>query len=99
MDIFYPVMRTRALPFIPGGMAMANIFDRLMVKEGVQRVGRAQLALNTLQVIGRALTEGYDNPFPRLDKHESPLDEWFFEVLLRINDDEDSDFYYKRWLE
>jgi hypothetical protein len=99
MDIFYPVMRTRALPFIPGGMAMANIFDRLMVKEGVQRVGRAQLALNTLQVIGRALTEGYDNPFPRLDKHESPLDEWFFEVLLRINDDEESDFYYKRWLE
>jgi hypothetical protein len=99
MDIFYPVMRTRALPFIPGGLAMANIFDKLMAKEGVRRVGRAELALNTLRVIGRALNEGYDNPFPRLDKHEMPLDEWFYEILLRINNDEDSDFYYKRWLE
>jgi len=99
MDIFYPVMRTRALPFIPGGTTMANLYDRLMEKEGIQRVGRAELALNTLRVIGRALIEGYDNPFPRLDKHEMPLDQWFYEIVSRINNDENSDFYYKHWLE
>lgn len=99
MDIFYPVMRTRALPFIPGGVTMANLYERLMQKEGIRRIGRAELALNTLQIIGRALTEGYDNPFPRLDGHEMPLDEWFYEIVSRLNNDENSDFYYKRWLE
>ena len=98
MDIFYPVMRTRALPLIPGGITMANLYDRLMEREGIRRVGRAELALNTLQVIGRALTEGYDNPFPRLDAHEMPLDTWFYEILMRLNNDEDSDFYYKHWI-
>jgi hypothetical protein len=99
MDIFYPVMRTRALPFIPGGVTMANLYERLMQKEGIRRIGRAELALNTLQIIGRALTEGYDNPFPRLDGHEMPLDEWFYEIVSRLNNDENSDFYYKHWLE
>ncbi|MFQ5578751.1 MAG: hypothetical protein ACE5G8_17375 [Anaerolineae bacterium] len=99
MDIFYPVMRTRALPFIPGGLTMARLFDRLMRQEGIRRVEQPELALNTLHVIAQALTEGYDNPFPRLDKHEMPLDEWFYEVVRRINNDEESDFYYKRWLE
>jgi len=99
MDVFYPVMRTRALPFIPGGVTMANLYDRLLQKEGIRRIGRAELALNTLQIIGRALTEGYDNPFPRLDGHEMPLDQWFYEIVSRVNNDENSDFYYKRWLE
>ena len=99
MDIFYPVMRTRALPFIPGGISMANIYDALMEKEGIRRIGRAELALNTLDVIGRALTEGYDNPFPRLDSHEMPLDPWFYEIVSRVNNDENSQFYYKHWLE
>lgn len=99
MDIFYPVMRTRALPFIPGGVTMANLYERLLQKEGIRRIGRAELALNTLQIIGRALTEGYDNPFPRLDSHEMPLDEWFYEIVSRLNNDENTDFYYKRWLE
>jgi len=98
MDIFYPVMRTRALPFIPGGTTMARLFDTLMRKEGIRRREQPELALDTLQVIGRALTEGYDNPFPRLDKHEMPLDVWFYEVVKRINNDENSDFYYRRWL-
>ena len=98
MDIFYPVMRTRALPFIPGGTTMANLYDKLMQAEGICRVGRAELALNTLQVIGRALTEGYDNPFPRLDSHEVPLDPWFYEIVKRLNNDENSDFYYKHFL-
>lgn len=98
MDIFYPIMRTRALPFIPGGLAMASIFDKLLAQEGVHRVDQPELALQTLQLIGRALNDGYDNPFPRLDKHEMPLDEWFYQVLQRINTDENSDFYYQRWI-
>jgi hypothetical protein len=99
MNIFYPVMRTRALPFIPGGVTMANLYDKFMELEDIRRVGRAELALNTLQVIGRALNDGYDNPFPRLDRHEMPLDTWFYEILSRLNNDQDSDFYYKRWVE
>lgn len=99
MDIFYPIMRTRALPFIPGGMTMASIFDKLMEKEGVRRIEQPELALDTLHLMGQALTTGYDNPFPRLDKHEMPLDEWFYQVIARLNNDEDSDFYYRRWIE
>ncbi len=98
MDIFYPIMRTRALPFIPGGTTMANLYDKLMGIEGIRRVEQPELALETLQLINRALTEGYDNPFPHLDKHEMPLDNWFYEIVRRINNDETSDFYYKRWL-
>lgn len=98
MDIFYPIMRTRALPFIPGGMTMAAIFDKLMEKEGVRRIEQPELALETLHLMGQALTAGYDNPFPRLDKHEMPLDEWFYQVIARLNNDENSDFYYRRWI-
>ena len=39
-----------------------------------------------------------DNPFPRLDLHEASLDLWFLEVLTRLNEDENSDFYFKRWI-
>ncbi|MFQ5613014.1 MAG: hypothetical protein ACE5H9_12870 [Anaerolineae bacterium] len=99
LDIFYPIMRTRALPFIPGGMTMARVFGKLMEREGIRRIEVPELALMTLDRIGKALTEGYDNPFPRLDAHEMPLDEWFYEVVLRLNDDESSDFYYRRWLD
>jgi hypothetical protein len=52
-----------------------------------------------LQRVGQAL-EGttVDNPFPRLDSHDAHLDEWLWEVLARLNDDESSDFYFQRWL-
>jgi hypothetical protein len=98
MDIFYPMMRTRALPLIPGGMTMANVMDKLMKKEGVRRVEIPELAIRALDCVGRALTEGYDNPFPRLDSHEAPLDEWFYEVMARLNNEENSEFYYQRWM-
>jgi hypothetical protein len=98
LNVFYPMMRTRALPLIPGGMTMANVIDKLMQKEGVRRLDIPELALNALDRVGRALTEGDYNPFPRLDKHEAHLDEWFYEVLIRLNNDENSDFYYKRWM-
>jgi hypothetical protein len=98
LDIFYPMMRTRALPLIPGGMTMANVMDKLMEKEGIRRLDVPELALGALERVGRALTEKDYNPFPRLDKHEAHLDEWFYEVLVRLNNDENSDFYYKRWM-
>lgn len=98
LDIFYPMMRTRALPLIPGGMMMADLNEKLMQKEGISHVGVPELALKALDRLGKALTEGYDNPFPRLDGHDAHLDEWLFEVAARLNNDEDSDFHYKRWL-
>lgn len=98
MDIFYPIMRTRALPLIPGGMTMANVMDTLMQKEETQPVDVPELALAALDRVGKALTGGYDNPFPRLDSHDSHLDEWFYEVVARLNNNESSDFYYKRWM-
>jgi hypothetical protein len=98
LDIFYPMMRTRALPFIPGAMMMANLNQTLMQKEGIRHLDVPELALGALDRVGSALVEGDDNPFPRLDSHDVHLDEWMFEVAARLNDDEDSDFYFKRWV-
>jgi hypothetical protein len=97
LDIFYPMMRTRALPLIPGGLTTANIQQKLLEKEGVRHVEVPELALRGLDFVGRALTEGYDNPFPRTDYHDAHLDEWLFEVMARLNNDENSDFYYRLW--
>jgi len=99
IDIFYPIMRTRALPFIPGGTTMAQVYDTLMRKAGIRRIEQPELALNTLQVIANTLAEKLYNPFPRLDAHEAPLDDWFYEVVQRLTTDENSDFYYRRWME
>lgn len=98
LDIFYPMMRTRALPLIPGGMTVAAVNESLMKREGIRRRGVPELALMGLDFVGKTLTEGYDNPFPRTDDHDSHLDIWMFEVLGRLNNDENSDFYYKRWM-
>ena len=98
LDIFYPMMRTRALPLIPGGLTIAAVNEKIMQMEGVRRLDVPELALKGLDFVGKALTQGYDNPFPRTDAHDAHLDEWMFEVVARLNDDENSDFYYKRWL-
>ncbi len=99
LDVFLPVMRTRALTYIPGGMFMSSVFAKLMRMEGIQRVGIPELALAMLDRIGRTLENGDSDPFPRLDSHEAPLDLWFHEVSKRINNDENSEFYFKRWVE
>ncbi len=99
LDIFYPMMRTRALPLIPGGLTIAAVNEKIMQREGVRRLDVPELALQGLDFVGRSLTEGYDNPFPRADAHDAHLDDWMFEVVARLNDDENSDFYYKRWME
>ena len=98
IDIFYPMMRTRALPLIPGGMTMANVIDTLMEKEGIRPIDIPELALQALDRVGNALDGGDTNPFPHLDAHEAHLDDWFYEVVQRLNNDENSDFYYKRWM-
>lgn len=98
LDIFYPMMRTRALPLIPGGLTIAAVNEKIMQREGVRRLDVPELALKGLDFVGKALTEGYDNPFPRADGHDAQLDEWMFEVVARLNEDENSDFYYKHWV-
>jgi len=98
LDIFYPMMRTRALPLIPGGMTVAAVNERLMDLEGITRRDVPELALMGLDFMGKALTDGYDNPFPRTDDHDVHLDEWMFEVIARLNNDENSEFYYKNWM-
>ncbi len=98
LDIFYPMMRTRALPLIPGGLTIADVNEKVMQQEGVRRLDVPELALKGLDFVGKALTEGYTNPFPRADAHDAHLDEWMFEVVARLNDDENSDFYYRHWI-
>lgn len=99
LDIFYPMFRSRALPLIPGGLTIADVNEKIMEREGVRHLGVPELALKAMDFVGKALTEGYDNPFPRADAHDAHLDEWMFEVVARLNDDENSDFYYKRWID
>jgi hypothetical protein len=98
IDCFFPIMRTQALSFVPGGYAMSYLYDWLMQKEGVRRKEVPELAVAMLDRIGKAISGEYYNPFPRLDEHEAPLDLWFFEILTRLSNDEDSDFYYERFL-
>ena len=98
IDCFLPVMKTQALSMVPGAMAMACLYETLMEKEGIRIVHPSELALGMLDRIGRAVRGESDNPFPRLDLHEASLDLWFLEVLTRLNEDENSDFYFKRWI-
>jgi hypothetical protein len=98
LDVFLPVMRTPALAMIPGGVAMYRLYQRLHEREGVARAEVPELALGVLDRIGRNLRKEDDNPFPRLDAQEASLDLCFWEVVRRINQDEQSDFYYRRWL-
>jgi hypothetical protein len=98
LDCFLPIMRTRALPFIPGGTTMSYIYDRLMEIEGIRRREVPELALGVLDRIGRALSGQPFNPFPRLDDYEYPLDNWFLEIAQRLNNDESSEFHWKKWV-
>lgn len=98
IDVFFPTMRTRALPFIPGGMVTASLYDRLMAQDGVSRVDIPELGLGLVDQIGKRLNDADTNPFPRHDAHEAPYDEWYFEVVKLLNDEEGSEFYWEKWL-
>ena len=77
---------------------MSYVYAELMKREGIRRIDVPELALAMLDRIGRAIDEGYDNPFPRLDAHEAPLDLWFYEVVQRLNEDENSEFFFRKWI-
>lgn len=98
LDCFLPVMRTRAISFIPGATPQWHLMSRLMDLSGVRRRDVPELALGVLDQIGKALSGAPYNPFPRLDDHESPLDEWYLQVVLRLNNEENSEFFYKNWI-
>jgi hypothetical protein len=99
LDIFYPMMRTRALPFIPGAVLTADVNATLMRKEGITQRNVPELGVMALDRIGRSLQDRSYNPFPRLDDHDAHLDEWLYEIMARLTNDEDSDFYYERWVD
>lgn len=98
LDCFLPVMRTRALGFIPGATPQWYLISRLMDLSGIRRRDVPELALGVLEHINRAVAGGPYNPFPRLDDHESPLDEWYRQIVLRLNNDEGSEFFWKEWI-
>jgi hypothetical protein len=99
IDVFFPTMRTRALPFIPGGVIMSRVYDNILRKSGISRIDIPELGLGMVHQIGKRLNDKDDNPFPRYDAHEAPFDEWIYEVLNLLNDDESSKFYYEKWLD
>ena len=99
IDVFFPVMRTRALPFIPGGSTMSFVYDKVMKKVGIRRVDVPELGLGMLDEIGKALATDDFNPFPRLDAHEMPMDLHFYEAVKQLNEDATSPFYYKKWFD
>jgi hypothetical protein len=99
LDAFLPVMRTRALGFIPGAIPQAHIVEKMMKVSGIRHRDVPELALGTLDQIGRALSGGAYNPFPRLDDHEIPLEEWYWQIIQRLCDEPDSEFYWKNWIE
>jgi hypothetical protein len=99
LDAFLPVMRTRALGFIPGAIPQAFISEKMMKLSGIRHRDVPELALGTLDQIGRALSGSAYNPFPRLDDHEIPLEEWYWQIVQRLCDDPESEFYWKKWIE
>jgi hypothetical protein len=98
LDVFYPMMRSRALAFIPGATLTADVMEALERRVGISPRGIPQLALMALDEVGNALRDKHANPFPRLDDHDAHLDEWLFEVMARLTNDESSDFHYRRWV-
>lgn len=98
IDVFFPVMKTRALSYIPGGRLMALLYDELRRREELPFIDIPELAVAFLHRVGHVLEKGVDNLFPRLDLHEASLDFWFYEVMQRLTMDENDEFYYKRWI-
>lgn len=99
LDCYLPVMRTRALAFIPGATPQSYIYERMMKLSNIRHRDVPELALGVLDQIGRAVSGGPFNPFPRLDDHEVPLEEWYWQIVQRLTNDEDSEFHWKKWIQ
>jgi hypothetical protein len=95
---FFPVMKTRALGFIPGGNILGGVMDTIMAKERIKFIGINELALMMLDRIGKALAGNAPCPWQRHDLHEVSLDDWFYHILERLTDDESSPYFYKTWM-
>jgi hypothetical protein len=98
IDCYLPVMRSRAIAFIPGATPQAFIAEKMMELSNVRKRDVPELALGVLDHIGRAVSGGPFNPFPRLDDHEVPLEEWYWQIVQRLTNDENSEFYWKNWI-
>ncbi|MCC7365231.1 MAG: hypothetical protein IT303_12755 [Dehalococcoidia bacterium] len=98
VDIFFPVMNTRALPLIPGGRLMNGLISGLLERAKVRQKSVAELAVNALYVIGDAINDRLSNPFPRLDDYELPIDLWALELQRLVSADPTDPFYVRRWL-
>ena len=98
LDFFFPIMKTRSLAFIPGGTLMGMVFDELRHRSGLPFVDIPELAIAMIDTMGKAEKNGVDNPFPRLDMTEASLELWFYEVMARLTNDKNSDFYYEKWI-
>ena len=98
IDCYLPVMRSRAIGFIPGATPQAHIAQKMMDISNVRVRDVPELALGVLDQIGKAVSGGIFNPFPRLDDHEVPLEEWYWQIVQRLTNDEASEFYWKKWV-
>lgn len=95
----FPIMRTRALAFIPGGMAMAGVIENLMKREGIAVRSIPDLAMSMLDRLGKAVAGKAPAPWQFHDTHEIPLDGWFEHVVRRLTNDEASPYHFKKWIE
>ncbi len=98
LDVFLPIMRTRALGFIPGAIPQSYIIEKMLKMSGIPYRDVPDLALGVLEHIGRSLESTTFNPFPRLDEHELLIEEWYWQIAERLNDDKSSEFYWKKWM-
>jgi hypothetical protein len=86
VDHFFPTMRTRALGFIPGGVALANLFENLMRIRNVRHIGIPELALRMLTCIRVNVEDpSTHEPFVYHDRHEAALDPEAFDALKNLS--------------
>jgi hypothetical protein len=98
LDAFFPIMDTPALLFLPGGRLIRDLMKKIMEKNGQRPKPVSAVALELWHLVGHYIGRKMFNPFPRLDCYESQFDLPFFYLLERLNSDESSEFYYRKWI-
>ena len=97
-DVFFPIMDTPALRFLPGGRLIFLLMNGIMKRNGFQEKKVSYLALELLHTLGRDISRQSFNPFPRFHCQESQFDILFFHVLEKLNNKKDDLFFYKNWI-